>query len=404
MSATTLLRSIQPKKLWSDVMEEDELFQKEKLTLEEFAKCIYHLMHKCDLDLDSKTTKFFYKIKDTYVDFLVRNYMVICLSKDKETNKDTFHSSSEEETEEETEEDLPVETQETRDEFTEQPKLEQIEQLELETVKPTVKPRSSSFIRNKPPKTTEPTTEHPVVTNNKFTLLDEDHEVETITEPPFQSIAMTTKTTITTTPPRVEQIEEKSTWDTVVSKKQKKTQQACELVENENNPYVFFKDEANSAYIDYVGTFQNLNDVCEEAKKYKWSHAYCIPRNMVYDFSDRKHPGHYRHFIPNTAYLTKFQNWQKKHEETAGLDTDSREFFVFKEKSTWNTWEFLGTIIGLSVVREFVKENNYQWSHAYNPENNDLFDFMQEDYLVQKRRKAPQKYLTRFAEFIEKKQ
>ena len=83
---------------WADDAEESELFEKPTLTMEEFAKCIHSLMLRCQLDLPSNTA-FHYTMDDTFIDIMVRNHLVISVSKIKhiahETDDDTCSSLEE---------------------------------------------------------------------------------------------------------------------------------------------------------------------------------------------------------------------------------------------------------------------------------------------------------------------
>ena len=73
---------------WADAAEESELFEKSTLTMEEFAKCIHSLMLRCQLDLPSNTA-FHYTMDDTFIDIMVRNHLVISVSKIKHVAHET---------------------------------------------------------------------------------------------------------------------------------------------------------------------------------------------------------------------------------------------------------------------------------------------------------------------------
>jgi chemotaxis protein histidine kinase CheA len=440
-----LLKSLQSKNiLWADVMDyEDEmkeLFSKESLSLEDFAKCLHNLVERCDIDLTEDKPAFYYKVKDTYIDFVLRDRLIICISqRKKKKNLDHNDPETSSQTSVESEED----TDHTDHEVTDEKKMveEEVEQKETPNTEDDQSTPRKSDLESLPEKTIPlknnfelvskqelekaaleafqkqqkpnlvPSTDISVddtLTSNKFENLQEETTEEVNEEKVIQLPSKPTSLPIkqlsvppTPTAPVTEQ--DSGDWSTVVSKKTKQTlkaKAAKSVLDNEDSTYFFFQDEANSPFIDYVCILHNLNDVCEEAKKYKWSHAYCLDRNMVYDFSDIKHPGRHRNFLPNTAYLHKFEKWYQRFSDTGEAPYDGRFFYVFQEKSTWNEWKFLGEYKGLAAVRKAVKDSKARWCHAYDPQNNDLFNFTQEDYFSQKCTKAPEKYLERFEEFM----
>ena len=190
-------------------------------------------------------------------------------------------------------------------------------------------------------------------------------------------------------------------WETVKTKKHRPKQ---EFNKSHVEEIFFFRDEANSPVIDFVGMVSNVRELVDKARNEKWAHGYCMYRNKVYDFNDYRRPGSYRTFdVPNTAYMHKFGVWRKEYEEAS---QDTTEYFLFNEKSTWSEWTFIGRVRGLINLRNMVKARivNSIWMHAFTVTDNLLYNFMLNDKgsLLQKKSEAPFPYMKRFDDFIKK--
>ncbi len=194
-------------------------------------------------------------------------------------------------------------------------------------------------------------------------------------------------------------------WQEVVTKKTKHRRAAQKFLEKEGaKTFYFFSNEANANFMDFVGVVTGLDQLVESAKNEKWSHGYCVEENVVYDLNNPDKPGDFRFFIPNTAYLHKFSQWFEVYQQNNDtVPPDQRDFYVFKENSTWPKWTFVSFITGLPMVRRLVQTSGAEFGHAYCLDTNDLVNFQVKDgHFHQQQSKAPGKYISRFQEFLDK--
>jgi hypothetical protein len=379
---------------WADRAEVDELFSKDQLSMEEFAKCLYELvMNRCELNLTGDKPVFFFKVNDTFIDIMIRDHMIISISSKKVGDNDKVSSSSSEE-----------EEQEDYENHSESSKTS-------ETPEKTV----LSNVVGKVAKVEE----EKVVHDNVFASLQnevedteevEEEEVEVVAKavsPPKQTVQSELSAV------RMEPVNEKDDgeWSTVVSKKVRNVSKEIKVKPSESTKDLkhiyFFRDEANSSFADFVCQLYTVKDMVKLARTEIWSHGYCMESNTVYDFNDCRRPGSYRCFTPNEAYMHRFSAWFHDYEKNnfKAENKDHRKFHVFTEKSTWNEWQFLGVAEGMAEVRRIVKDVifEHRWAHAYNIQDNELVNFVldkETNSLLQKQTEAPEKYLERFDTFL----
>ncbi len=161
-----------------------------------------------------------------------------------------------------------------------------------------------------------------------------------------------------------------------------------------------FRDEANSAFIDFIGKAQSVEQMKDMIQGEMWAHGFT--GEQIYDFNDCTKPGKYRQINdPNEVYLEKFRKW---HESWLADQKDERVFYLFWERSTWDEWRYVGEFKGMAETRKKVKQHimDEQWAHAYDPSTNTLVNFsLVGNTLVHKEKTpAPEKYVQRFNEFI----
>ena len=279
--------------------------QQSSITLEEFAEVLYDLIQKCEIDVNSDKTVFYYKVQDTLIDIMFHKNLLISISTEKTRHSPlsvTSNSSSEQSTE--------------------------------------------SLIPLVPAERTEVAIDATPVEETK---------------------------------------EDESEWTTVTSKR---TRNLSEIKQSRANirvalkTYYFFRDEANSPHIEFVTVVRSLPEVVALAKQERWSHAYCLEENRVYDFHRPEKPGVYRCFmLPNEAYMHKFQMWMDMSKGKPQLK-DEREYFVMRESSAWKTWEFIGKFTGLAAVRAELKQRltkSAAWAHAFQPTSRTISNFWLEN-------------------------
>jgi hypothetical protein len=179
-------------------------------------------------------------------------------------------------------------------------------------------------------------------------------------------------------------------WQSVRSKRKKQYS-----YKSDANEIYFFENEANANFMDFVSVLEGLDQFKTECRKYQLSHGYNISRNVVYDAHDKSRPGHFRCFIPNLAYLSKFDKWLT----TKDTHEDTRQFHVFRENSTWPSWTHIADVYGSANVRKLIMNGTSKYGHAYCVETNDLLNFWLENNFRQIESKAPGIYIERFKKF-----
>ena len=163
----------------------------------------------------------------------------------------------------------------------------------------------------------------------------------------------------------------------------------------EKETLYFYRDDANNPILDFACFCPSLAEVTKLAATHISSHAFCSRRNLVYDFNVPHDSSQMRTFTPNAVYQHKQRLWlQDYHTQKA---PDERQFFIFKNASTWCDWECCTIRSGLSAVREFLKQQRWQWSHAFCPADTTLLNFsFSNQKLLQKALPFSDAYLARF--------
>ena len=376
---------------WADRAEVDELLGKDRLSMEEFTKCLYELvMNRCELNLTGDKPVFFFKVNDTYIDIMIRDHMIISISSRPKRDEDCTSDSD---------------FQEHEEHCTENPSDLSPAAISHDGCGHAV--GNLTLLDSCPP----PTVEH----DNVFaTLAPEETDQEDVPDSvPMSKLVPAEDVSDSVSMSKLVPAEEEDGWHTVVSKKVRNSSKGAkvstvESVKDLKHIY-FFRDEANSPFTEFVCQVYTVKDMVNLAKKEIWSHGYCMESNTVYDFNDCRRPGSYRCFTPNEAYMHHFSAWFSEYERNnfKSENKDSRRFHVFGEKSTWKEWKYLGVAEGMAQVRKLVKDIIFDigWAHAYNIEENQLVNFMLDkdtNSLLQKQTEAPEKYLERFDMFLAK--
>jgi len=426
-----LWKNLQPQKVrsWGDATDDedevedlDQLWSKSHLSLEEFARCIHDLVGRCELDLDSGKTAYHYQVDDTFVDMMFRNHLIVSVSRIKARESDSDHSDGEDR-------DQADEAEEEDDEEEDEEEYQSDEFEPVSDDSPAAKPsllnrarlgehelREAAIKRNLKDRRVDrekvhvPAPSSGVQTRNAFDDLEEADYFEA-SNPLTEIKLCVSEDAVENSSPKpivsdiLDELDDEG-WSTVVSKKTRRTLEnkaRVELVkeELEEMTFYFFRDDANCNFMDFVGLVSGVPDLIAAARKERWSHGYCLKKNLVYDFNNPDRPGEYRYFIPNTSYLHKFDHWFKVYEGNDNqVPVDPRLFYVFRDNSTWDKWSFIGKVTGMDFVRRKIKSMGLRWAHAYEPNRNDLFNFaIREGRFSQKCSKAPDKYLERFEVF-----
>lgn len=362
---TRLGQSLQPKRLsWADMTEDAEEDGGRDLGMAELARGVYDLVQRSQLDINSPQTAFFHQTEDgTHVNIMVHPSMVVIglTHRPSDSQREGGEASSEAD-------DTPPPSPSP-------PSM--IDEEEEEEKQPAVPP---------PAPVREPTPPPP--NPNPFAILQEesqdDSEEECLLpkktpEPKVEAKAV----------PQEEENHNNDEWTTVASKKKHA---------GAHKSFYFFRDEANSPFIDFVGVCSTFKEVEERSRKEMLSHAYCPADNQVYDFHRMDDRYVYRVFAPNPAYLTKFEKWESEHQTL-----DDRVFMVFRDQSKWKTWALLDSqVIGLAAVRDLVKRTRCEWSHAYDPESRWIyeFEFVPGKCFRQKQHPADADYVLRFDQMM----
>jgi hypothetical protein len=324
-------KSLQPRRLWSDMTDDDEdvtpceynidqTWKKAELTIDDLALIVEDAVQRCDVDMENPQTAFFLQTPGgVHVSILMTPGALIIhltdpvkldpVAEDSDSRDDKLHPTP--------------------------------------PAKPSV----------------------PVEPENPYAALQEVQDDE---EPAEQ---------------KDKEVEEDDGWSTVVKSKKPK---AVDV----KGDFYFFRDEANSAFIDFVEVLPSLKEVKHSAKYEKWSHAYCPSENLVYDYN-RPGEGPRKPFEPNSAYLHKFNQWQ----ETRDVP-DQRKFVLFANSSTWSNWTLVASnLVGLAAVRKLVKKENRPWMHAYDADSKVIYDFVKDGYaLIQRQSFADAAYYCKLDE------
>jgi hypothetical protein len=168
--------------------------------------------------------------------------------------------------------------------------------------------------------------------------------------------------------------EEKNTWSKVPVSFNKRQLNYLKVLTDRYNckQFYVFSDNANSETIDFVSTtpdFKSGYDICIQ---YKHSHMVCVENELpiVFNFKGSI----FKQFNPTMKYLCKFSSWYLLLQSNE-LPDDKRSFYVFEEASSWKSFKFLCILKGLLNVRNYIKKTKLNWSHAYCPETNMIYDF-----------------------------
>lgn len=379
-SLSRLYPALRTKKLrWADEMEaRDEahrLLDQESLTLENFAWLLHFLVPKCELDT-TKTSHHF-QIEDLCVDLMYRNHLVISISQRRAAEADNQARDTETEPEEE-------EEPEDDDDDEEEPKETEPDDEEPEEEEEE-----------------EPQDDDPEEQEDQEPEHEEAEEDEATFAPAAHVDAATLVTQDDTTQPQAQVAEVPAAAPDSTEPEQKEV--AWQVVKNKKPSrqplkYFVFANEANASFMDYVGQVTGWETVLAEVRPHPWAHAFQLESNLVYDFPDPTKRQWCRKFLPNQAYLHKFQGWFDHYEKTGETEVpDSRRFTVFRENSDWHKWTMLGQYQGLRAVRQAVIKSGSSYGHAYCPETRDLVDFwLTNQKFRQKVSTATETYATRF--------
>lgn len=408
--------ALRAKKLsWADQMDHMERMQaicaQESITLEEFARLLHYMLPRCELDT-TKTSHHF-QIEDTFVDLMYRDHVVISLSR--KPAPDVIEEAEEEVEEQEPVTDDPYDTHDTLDTDNTEEEDED-EDEEKETV-PETKPTETVAVVQNTTDTTkadlcsaEPAQDDvpaPLEGEAGWTRVESEHEKRLRRLRTTPTTRPLTKHTVAEADSRtaVSVKALSNQWSRVVTHPSSSSSLSPPLApvpEGAHKPFYFFCNEANASFMDFVQKVQGLDALKTAAKAYRWAHGYQMDDHLVYDFHDPQHPGVFRRFVPNSAYMQRFQRWLDEfvaHHERVPEDT--RRFYVFRENSTWPKWTVLGTHTGLAAVRQAVLCGGSEYGHAYCVDTNDLVNFwLNEGHFRQQATKAPQKYLSRFETYF----
>jgi chemotaxis protein histidine kinase CheA len=367
---------------------------------------VYDLIKKCRVDPGENTHSF--RIKDAIIDIMFRRNMMVAVTFDRPGPED-------EETDEDQEiknEDLEIKNEESDEESDEEQLTEKDEESDEEQLTEKDEESDEEQLTEKD----EESDEEQLTEKDEEQLTEKDEEQ--LTEKDEEQL--TEKDEEQLTEKDEEQLTEKDfdhpndtvkelldyEWTTICSKKSQRQKKKTDQIkihqeQQDNSTFYFFRDDANSSFIEFVGMVKGLTKMKKLAEKEEWSHGYCIETSIVYDFNIPFKSHIYRSFHPNLLYLSKFTRWHNEYEASGKkISEDTKELHFFKQASTWHEWKYVGKFNSLQSVRKIVKQKNWDWAHAYNIKDNDLYNFCRiENRLSQKLSKAPVKYIQRFEEF-----
>lgn len=289
---------------WADSVERDTLFEKESLTMKEFATCVSDLVNRCSLNPDSDSTAFHFQIEDMYIDIMARSSLTLAISH-KKYNTSRFSR--------------PV-----------KPNRNAAPSKTLSSVNTGPNPNLLKVEKSvlKPVANTSPV-ESPG-NNGVF-----DGSVSTA---PLES-----------------KPEHDSTWKTIQGTRPQ-----------DKLHFYTFRDQASGpdAFLDFAGHLVGLPTLVKQARKHLWFHAYCPKTNILYDFDSPKHKGTYRKRQASPQYQKQFQKWTKNMHQQEMEQANDDQKYELHSCSYPRRDPHKRVIVGFLPVRRAAKRLNVPWCYA----------------------------------------
>lgn len=120
--------------------------------------------------------------------------------------------------------------------------------------------------------------------------------------------------------------------------------------------YLFYSHASDCGYETEPKELKNITweELLVYASRETWSFA--MSKGVIYDFENGR-------FLGDEKFA-KHRNWIQKG-----------DFFCFKNKSTWHTWELKSRFSYFHEVYDAIRQSKWSWSHIYDAQSGKIFDF-----------------------------